>query len=122
MSKKKDKSLLREVENEINRLTVEHEAEVHNEDSPPDLKVLLGEMLKQQQQQHADLLRSISESSQAGCRSMVSAIKEVMKPVTPIAPPPPEPRLDTETPPPSLFEAEDESSVEDFDFDGWDIP
>ena len=121
MSKKKEKSLLKEVEEEIHRLS-EHEGDVPGPDPPAGFRDFLGEMLKQQQLQHVDLLRTITESSQAGCRAMVDAVKEVVRPVLPPVAPPPEARTDAVTPPPSLFEEEDESSDDDFSFDGWDLP
>ena len=120
MSKKKEKSLLKEVEEEIHRLS-EHEGDMAGPDPPAGFRDFMGEMLRQQQQQHVDLLRTITESSQAGCRAMVDAVKEVVRPVLPPVAPPPESRTDAVSPP-SLFDDEDESSIDDFDFTGWDIP
>ena len=126
MSKKKEKSLLREVEEEIHRLS-EHEGDSPGPESPADMKEFMGQLLKQQHQQHVDLLRTITESSQSNCRAVVDAVKEIVQPVPPpVAPPPVAPppvaRTDAETPPQRLFDEGDESSDEEFDFTGWDLP
>ena len=111
--KSKEKSLIREVEEEIHRLSDEH---VDKPEDPPDYAVL-GEILKQQQQQHKELVSSIN-NTQASCLAVVSAVKELVQPKLPA---PVAPR-EADAPPPAFDDEYDSSGDEAFDFPGWDLP
>ena len=79
MSKKKEKSVsLRDLEGEIVRL--ESADNEPDPDPSPDLKGFFGELLQQQSQQHAELLKALASSSQSSSQAVVDAVKEAMKP------------------------------------------
>ena len=127
MSKKKEKSVsLRDLEGEIVRLEA-----ADNEPDPepsPGLKNFFGELLQQQSQQHAELLKALATSSQTSSQAVVAAVKEAMKPD-----PLPAPKAHSAVAPSGLymddapsefaeevFLASDEET--DTDFLGWEFP
>ena len=134
MSKKKDKSFSpKDMEEEISRVCGEGNGTGSGSIDTPskdtqDVGSLLTEIMRQQALHHNQLIQSLSDSSQHSSKAVVSAVKEALN-TNPTCTPqvskantldslllPPETRgLGCE-------EDDDYSSVEDFEFEGWDIP
>ena len=121
MSKKKEKSLHREVEDDIARLSEGHEG---SPEDPPGLRDFLTTMMQQQQLQHTELLKSLSSSSQSNCLAVVTAVTDSLREVRiqPSRPPIQAPTVLPPCPPPSAVEEDDYSSDDDFEFLGWNLP
>ena len=146
MPKVKEKSLLREVEEEIARLSDDHGG---GGDSPDFPQSGMRDMMQLQQQQHTELLQALSKSQQDTCSAMVSAMKELVNtqqkqgPLAqssqkaPISQQSPAPISTQQAPhgsqqpqnPPMEEEYEDDDDETssfiddaDFDFSGWDLP
>ena len=126
MSKKKEKPVsLRDLEGEIVRLeSCETEP---LPDPSPGLKDFIGDLMKQQSQQHAELMKALATSSQNSTDAVVSAVKVALQPE-----PKPTPKVNNAVAPSGLFDedatsefAEEEflaSEDEDGDFFGFDFP
>ena len=118
MSKKKEKSVsLRDLEGEIIRL---ESPETEPGPEPSGLTNFFGDLLKQQFQQHAELLQALSTSSQSTKEAIVTAVKDSLKPEQQ-----PAPRAAHTVTPTGLFDSEGPlvqegaySSDEEGDFHG----
>ena len=112
MSKKKEKSIAQEVEEELARLSPE---EASGSDGSKSVKSFFEEMLRQQAVQNASILKSMHDTS----HSMVAAVKEAVakKPAPPVI----DGSLYDPGAPNPLDTIEDASSEEEADFEGWDF-
>ena len=121
-SKKKDKVLQQEVVEELDRLSG---CEPSSPAKDSSLKNLFGDMMRQQAQQHSQMLqtlKSINDSSQSSCQAMVHAVQERVKSVPEKSPSPVPSDLYSPQDPITCEDQEEEaSSDEEQDFEGWEF-
>ena len=146
MPKVKEKSLLREVEEEIARLSDDHGG--GGGDSPDFPKSGIRDMMQLQKQQHTELMQAMCKSQQDTCLAMVSAMKDLVNTQQKQAPlalsSQQAPTNSQQSPalqntiqaphcsqqaqdPPVEEDYEDDDTTsfiddDDFDFSGWDLP